>query len=388
MESSSAPDPNAIMYFREGFGSDKTLSGEGYRRVAELLQEQGVNVLVVRGNEKFDLESSMVLPLALNIERDGDSVHVTTTPTEEVPIGTTAIRTYGRDIDVGVESSQPNVINTAKVREFDEKNKAYEFLGDLQPLTVVLEPTRLREQLKDIDTDTVVLKPVKSENSKGRLIVPKLELLDPDKFKTTVQADGTTHLLSSDGSIDLNLNLEHGYLLQELIDTKQPFPPEIANSVIQSCKDDYESHKYDPKEVRLMLYWGDRKLIIPYARLFKPKEVSGIRTRDTEEDDWLLLDVQHHLPKELEDMATNIANGILQRAGVNYLHGAVDVAWDGQRWRVMELNMWFPVPPKYSLAREHGAEELADVHRRSIADLLGDAARDANSRYKAANQET
>jgi hypothetical protein len=51
----------------------------------------------------------------------------------------------------------------------------------------------------------------------------------------------------------------------------------------------------------------------------------------------------------------------------------------------MELNVWFPVPPKYSLAREHGVEELADVHRRSIADLLGDAARDANRKYQQRN---
>lgn len=67
------------------------------------------------------------------------------------------------------------------------------------------------------------------------------------------------------------------------------------------------------------------------------------------------------------------------------MHGAIDAAWDGHRWRVMELNVWFPVPPKYSLAREHGAEELADVHRRSIADLLGDAARDVNRKYQQRN---
>lgn len=377
----STPNPNAILYFSEKGGSDKTLSSEGYRRVAGLLQEQGVNVLAVRGNEAFDLESGLVSPYAVSIERDGDRLHVVTEPTDEVPIGTSSIRTYNRNIGTGVEAFGPNILNPAGVQQLDEKDKAYEFLGDLQPLTVVVEPSRLHDQLKDIDTDVVVLKPVKSQNSFGRLMVPKLDLIDPEKFKTTVDADGSTHLLSSDGKINLNLNQEFGYLMQEVIDTQQPFPAEIANAVIDSCKADYEAHKHDPKEVRLMLYWGDRKLIIPYARLFKPKGDSGIRTRDTEEDDWLLLDIQQHLPKELEDMATSLANGVLQYGDVRYLHGAIDVAWDGQRWRVMELNMWFPVPPKYSLAREHGAEELADVHRRSIADLLGDAARDANQRY-------
>lgn len=378
----------SLMYFREGYGSDKTLSGEGYRRVIEGLHGQGVEVFVVRGNEQFDMKSGMVVPYAVSVERDGDSLHVKTSPADqEMPVGATSIRVYGRDIAPEVEQFGPSVINAAKVRELDEKDKAYEFLGDLQPLTLVVEPDKLKKQLQDIGTDSVVLKPVKSEDSRGRLIVPKQDLLDDNKYKVEVQQDGTTHLLSADGQIDLNLNREHGYLLQELIDTKQPFPSEIANAVISSCKQDYEAHKHDPKEVRLMLYWGDKKLIIPYARLFKPKGDQTVRTRDTEDDDWLLLDTQQHLPPELESMATTIANDILTRAEVNHLHGAVDAAWDGQRWRVMELNMWFPVPPKYSLARQHGAEELADVHRRSIAELMGDAARDANARYKAHIQD-
>jgi hypothetical protein len=377
---------NSIMYFSEKGGTDKTLAQEGYRRVIDLLQEQGVTVLAVRGNESFDLESGLVSPFSVRIEQDGDRVHVVTEPTEPVPIGTSSIRTYNRNIGTGVEKFGPNIINPAKVQELDEKDKAYEFLGDLQPLTVVVEPGRLHQQLKDIDTDKVVLKPVKSQNSYGRLIVPKLELLDPEKFMTKVEADGTTHLLSSDGRVNLNLSQEYGYLLQEMINTYQPFPAEIADAVIESCKADYEANKETArKEVRLMLYWGERKLIIPYARLFKPKGDSSIDTRDTEDDDWLLLDIQHHLPQDLEDMATSLADGILKYGDVKYMHGAIDAAWDGHRWRVMELNVWFPVPPKYSLAREHGVEELADVHRRSIADLLGDAARDANRKYQQRN---
>ena len=375
------PQPHTILHYKEGFGKDSYLSGEGPLSVINYLRDQGVEPVVVRGNEGWDLNSGLIVPSRIIVSDEDGVAHVRTQLFDRaIEIGATSIRDYS-SVPVGprVENEGGIVINPESIRGIDDKDLAYEVLGDLQPLTVVVEPDKLIDQLGDMRTQEVVLKPVRSADSGGLLIVTKSDLLDSDKFKLERMPDGVHLLGETDPPIDLYLDRDKGYLLQEAIDTKAPFPTDIH--VIESCKPDYLANLRNPKEVRLMLYWDDtrpdKQIIVPYARTFTPISSSEVRDRTTHIDNWLLLDIEHGLPEDLEGIYRSVVGKLLRIGNTKYLHGAIDVAFDGNRWYVMELNLWFPLPPSYKMARDKGAEGLADIHRHSMADLMADTAKDA-----------
>ena len=384
-------EPYSILHFNEGYGRDKYLSSEGNRRVAQYLREQGVEPVVVRGNEGWDITSGLVVPNRIITTIEGDSTHVVTEPFDgPIEYGATSIRDYSY-VPVGeeVEASGANVINPLEIRRLDEKNLAFELLGDLQPLTVVVEPDKFIQQLGDIKTDEVVLKPVQSEDSHGLLMASKADLLNPEKYRLERREDGIHLLGETNPPVDIHLDRKKGYLLQETINTRAPFPAGIH--VIDSCMADYQANIHNPKEVRLMLYWdqtrADKQIVVPYARTFTPHGHNEVRDRTTHSDNWLLLDIEKGLPQDLDGLTQDVAARILKVGDTRYFHGAFDVAFDGHRWYMMELNMWFPTPPSYKLAREKGAERLADIHRQSIADLMADTAKDAHGAKNTENTQ-
>lgn len=380
-------EPQTILHFNETSGSDKTLNQEGYRRVIENLRNEGVEPLVVRGTPEFNIETGLVVPHRIVEIRDGEGTRIQTVRDDEsepVEFGTTSIRDYRpRAYLQAVEAAGANVVNTAAVRELDYKDTAYKLISDLQPRTLILEPSEFYAQLHAIRGSRAVLKPVGAAGGRGRLIASKADLINPNMFHLQQQENGYRLKGETDPPIDLDLT--ENYLLQEFIDTKQPFPPGIE--LIDSCRPFYDAHQHDRKEVRLMMYWDqsrpDSQKIIPFGRIFTPKAGAvADGTGNTEDDSYLLIDIEKGLPSDLHHMSTDVMNRIAESRGATYIHGAIDCVFDGQRWYVMELNLWQPVPPSYKEAREHGAESLAEVHRASLARLMADAARDAQAANK------
>ncbi len=377
-------DASSILSFSDK-NTDKSIKGEGYRRVVEELEGQGVEPLVTRGQlEQHDIESGLVQPGVLRVvEMDGERRLTTEPLSVDRELGATSVRAYYSKLAEGVELTGAHVINTVRVRELDKKTEAYRLIHQYQPGTQLVQPNAFGEQVATMRTDRVVLKPVKSADSRGLVILTKDDLYDPTKFALSHDEDGGLSLIGLDGSLTIDLTAGEGYLLQEMIDTTKPYPSGIK--IISACQQEYEAKKQYPKEVRLMVYWdktrADKQLIIPYGRIFTPLTGESVRTKANHDDDWLLLDIQNGLPHDLDGLAADVVARILDYGHVDYLHGAIDVAWDGNRWYVMELNMWFPAPPSYKLAESHGVVELADIHRREMASLLANSAKDAKAKH-------
>jgi len=227
-----------------------------------------------------------------------------------------------------------------------------------------------------------VIKPITGRDSRDLLIARKRDLFDTDKFKVVRDESGIYLVGEGDEGTRIQLDTDEGYVLQEMVDTSQPFLGDIH--IVESCKKPYEIGITNPKEVRLMIYWNstrlDQQRIIPLARMFYPKEnvvEPNIRSKASHDDEWLLMDIERGLPPDLERMAKEIVGRMLEYGKVEYLHGAIDVAYDGERWYLMELNVRYPLPPTYDEARKAGAESLADIHRSSLGSLMANAAKAA-----------
>ncbi len=374
--------PHSILYFREGKASDKTLSKEPRRKLIDYIRENGVEPVVVRGLERFNFDDETVLPDRLVETTEDGQRHLKTVPYDEpIEIGNTSIRRYGPDLGIGAEQAGAVVLNTQKVRELSEKDRVAKLFIDHQPLTLVLDPERFYDQVGEIATDTVVIKPAKGRDSKDLLIARKKDLFDSEKFQVTQDESGLYLVGQGEVGVKIRLDTSAGYVMQEMVDTSKPFPRGIH--IIESCQKPYELGIHNPKEVRLMIYWDatreDQQRIIPFARVFYPKEKTDtfVRNKSTHEDEWLLMDIEQGLPPDLDAMAKEVVAGMLEYGDVKYLHGAIDVAYDGNKWYLIELNVRYPLPPSYDEARQAGAEYLADVHRSSMGELLANSAKDA-----------
>jgi len=382
--------PHSILYFRENKASDKTLSKEPRQRLIDHIRENGVEPVIVRGMERFNYQDETVLPYRLlDIVGDGQRRFQTVPFDEPIKTGATSIRRYGPDFDPKIESSGAVVINTHKIRELSEKDRVAKLFIDHQPITIVLDPERLYDQAGELGTETIVIKPITGRDSRDLLIARKRDIIDNDKFRIVRDDSGLYLVGQGDIDIRIQLDTEEGYVLQEMVDTSQPFPDGIH--IIESCKKPYELGIHNPKEVRLMIYWDsarlDQQRIIPFARMFYPTDGTdySIRNKASHDDEWLLMDIEKGLPPDLEKMARDIVTRMLQYGKVQHLHGAIDVAYDGNRWYLMELNVRYPLPPTYDEARHAGAESLADIHRSSLGSLLANAAKDAekaNSKHR------
>lgn len=374
--------PHSILYFREGKASDKTLSKEPRQRLIDHIRANGVEPVVVRGMERFNYQDETVLPDRLEETIEDGQRHFKTVPYDEpIRTGATSIRRYGPNFDPKIESTGAIVINTAKIRELSEKDRVAKLFIDYQPTTIVLDPERFYDQVGEIGTETVVIKPIKGRDSRDLLIARKKDLFDSEKFKIVRDESGLYLASQDEVGVSIELDTNEGYVLQEMVDTSQPFPSGIQ--IIESCQKPYELGIHNPKEVRLMIYWdvtrADQQRIIPFARVFYPKEGTNkfARSKLTHEDEWLLMDIEQGLPADLDVMAREVVAGMLEYGNVKYLHGAIDVAYDGNKWYLMELNVRYPLPPSYDEASQAGAEYLADVHRSSLGELLANSAKDA-----------
>lgn len=380
-EPASTETPRSILHFPEGGGKDDTLSLKGYRRVIQQIQEEGVEPYVVRGEHNYDLESRIVLAQPIEVTQDGSEIRVSTGDPEPVLYTATSLRDYSRKHPVPSEATTQgaHVINNEKVRQLDEKLTAHRVFEEYQARTFLLEPERLSQQLVDIRSPQVVLKPTTGADSRGLLIVAKSELQDPERFHTAQEND--TWFLRGNTDPPIELDLSTPYLLQEFINTSQPLPPGIE--LLDSVKPYYEAHIHERKEVRLMAYWDamdpSKQTFIPFVRIFESKAGSP-GTRSTQTERWLLADIQQQLPSDLNEMARSIATRTTQYGEARYMHGALDCAYDGERWFLIEANLWFPAPISYRDAREQGAESLADIHRAQLGTLLADSAKDAHNR--------
>lgn len=373
--------PHSILYYREGRASDKTLSTEWRRKFIGHILAAGAEPVVVRGMDRFNEQEETVLPDKVVFEEKDGEQFVRTIPFDEpIPTGATSIRAFGKNLDPFVEETGAVVLNTKETSKLSAKDLVAEMLLDFQPATMVLDPYRFREQLDEIVTDEIVLKPIRGRGRDGLLIASKADIMDPNKYRI-VQTPGGLQIVSLlDPAISLNIESSNGYLLQESVDTSQPFPSSIY--VLDSLKDLYEAKKNFPKEVRLMVYWDvtrkDEQKIIPFARIFTPKPDTNVdaRTKRTHYDNYLLVDIEKSLPPELDAMSQEVVKRMLEFGKTQYLYGSIDVAYDGKRWYVIELNVWFPGTPNYEVARQAGAEDLADVHHKSLATLMANAATD------------
>jgi|GEM_PF-1621962 len=306
----------------EGSVPEKGLLSWSRPYLIDKVRENGVDVLVARGADSFDLENDTVTTSRPEYSRRGEEVEVAIQD-----LGSRALDSFGvvRSIIKRIYPSNSSVpfLNPNSVRElakdkFDMAHMVLDPTGNYRrKFTYLLpgnNPNEVAEEVACLPGSQVVAKPITGKRSEGVFVGQKSDVIG-----------------------QFNDGVEKGYLVEEKMNFSVPMPNIRGCDEGEQRRLDAANHNGVNKEFRLFYFGQDEWDGI--ARIARPGEVDFL------DDKWLFVD-QDSIPGSLVDRSATIVNRIRQLVDRqdHDFHLAIDwvfasTASDAEpSWRVMEVN--------------------------------------------------